>query len=367
MTIQPFRAVYPNFDLIASPDAFFDTVKEEFPGYWSNGFFLQDDVAALFVYEIKAPGKSHVGLIASMNVEDYFAGRIKPHENTIAAKEQQMTKLFLERRAMIKPVLLSYKPHPEISAILDDARKGAPFIDIRFEGPEEHRVYKITDGKVILKLQDLFRDQVARAYIADGHHRATTSAKLYKTVHPGTHALDFSCILSMLLPFDQVIIHDYNVVVEILQDITPTRFLARLSRVCSIKPLSGPAKPRHKFSMTLYLNHEWYELKWKKKILRQHEDHDVIFDGFILNKHVLKDILGIDDVRTDSRLKYVEGIAGVEGVADKVHKNAYRVGFCFYPVKMEEIVKTADAGKTLPPKSTWFEPRVKNGIISQAF
>ena len=367
MTIQPFRAVYPNFDLIRSPDEFFATIKQEFPDYWENGFFLQDEDDAMFVYHIVSPKHRHVGLISSLSIHDYLDGKIKRHEDTLATKEQKMTKLLLQRKAMIKPVLLTYRPEPEIAQLLEECTGDEPFFEVLFDEVERHILYKVTDPELLLKLQSLFYSKIGEAYIADGHHRFVTSAKLYKAIKPGVHTLDFGSVLTVLFPFDQVIIHDYNRVVEILHEITPTMFMARLAAVCDIVPLKKAKKPGDKFELSLYINSEWYMLHWKPEVIEKYKDNVVILDGDILNGEVLDQILGITDVREDTRLKYVEGIAGIEGVTEKVHKNTYRIGFCLYPVDIEEIVRMSDSSRTLPPKTTWFEPRIKNGLIAQAF
>lgn len=367
MTIQPFKAVYPNFDLIASADDFFNTVKEEFTGYWNSGFFLEDPDDAIFIYHINSPESQHRGLIASVSIRDYLEGRIKPHENTLPAKEQKMTSLLLRRKAMIKPVLLTYRPNEQIERMLRKSQSKKPFIKVKFSDNEEHLIYKVSDPEVIAKLRDLFAHEVGEAYIADGHHRCTTGAKLFESVKPGTYNLDFSSLLTVLLPFDDVIIHDYNRVVEILREISPTMFMARLSESCIIEPLPWAAKPKKKFEMTLYLNQEWYKLTWRQEVIEKYAERPVILDGEILNNEILNAVLGITDVRDDARLKYIEGIAGLEGLTDKVHKNTYRIGFCLYPVDIEEIVAISDKGQTLPPKSTWFEPRIKNGLLAQSF
>jgi len=368
MTIHPFRPIFPNFDLISSADTFFTTVKHEFPAYWKSGFFQEQGQDDLFVYEITGSDKHYLGVIACTDIRDYLDGRIKCHEETLPSKEKYMMNLVLEREAMIKPVLLTYPGHPEIEALVNKIRKSEPIHAIRFlEEKQTHSLYAIKQPKDIVRMQRLFKEHVQRAYIADGHHRSATSAKLYHTIKPDAMLMKYDKLLCVFLPFEQLVIHDYNRVIEILHEISPTVFLARISRLCHIQHLKQPSKPRGKHEMTLYLDREWYRLRWKKIILKKYKTDLVILDGAILNKEILRPILDIEDVRNDLRLHYVEGISGIEGVIAKAHKNAYRIGFCIYPVAMDELVTVADNNQTLPPKSTWFEPRVKNGLIAAAF
>ena len=226
-------------------------------------------------------------------------------------------------------------------------------------------LYKLNDKKAIEKLQQAFRYNVSKAYIADGHHRCATSVKLFHDSFEEGKPNDYQKFLCVLFPFEQLVIHDYNRIIDIVDIISPTMFMARMSRLCDIKPLTEAAKPKKKFEMTMYILGEWYLLKWKSSVIKKYAVESVILDGAILNKEVLNKILDINDVREDPRLRYVEGIAGVEGVMAKADKSLFRIAFCVYPVQMSEIVQMAEVQKTLPPKSTWFEPRIKNGLITK--
>lgn len=368
MTIYPFTAIYPNLELIASPDVFFETVKFEYPQYFQSGFFQTDDGDAFFVYEIETHERTFHALIACSDIQDYLDGKILRHENTLVAKEQQMMNLLLQRNTMIKPVVLAYTGVDEVNKLISSATKATPFLTIPFEeSGERHNIYKITDPEMQQKLIEHFRKVVPKAYIADGHHRCSTAAKLYKTVSEKHSPLDFSKLLCAFFPFDQLVIHDYNRVVEILHEISPTVFVARLSGLCMIKQLDTPRKPKMKHEIILYIEGEWYRLRWRKSVLRRYANRKVVLDGEILNREILEPILGIRDVTSDQRLRYVEGIAGIDGIIEKTHRTAFRIAFLIYPVSANELMRVADAGETLPPKSTWFEPRVKNGLVSKAF
>jgi len=170
-------------------------------------------------------------------------------------------------------------------------------------------------------------------------------------------------LLAVYFPTSELEVHDYNRVVEGLEDCTPTMFMVRMGQIFDIEILDEPAKPENKHEITLFINREWYKLTWKKSVLKEYQKKKVLLDANMLDERVLRDILGITDVRTDNRISYVEGPKGVDAVRSQVIKSRYRIGFCLYPVELEDLMKIADSGKTMPPKSTWFEPRVKNGMI----
>jgi len=366
MTIYPFAALYPNNDLIGQPEPFFATVKNEFPKYRKQGIYKEESEEDIYVYDIITPTRLYSGVLTCIDIHDYIDGKIMPHESTLSAKERDMTSLFLERNAMIKPVLLSYKKNNTIEQIVSDAHSAKPFYEVEI-GNERHVLYKLNNKDVLKKLSETFKYDVSKAYIADGHHRCATSAKLYQASNEEAQSNAHKKFLCVLFPFDQLVIHDYNRIVDIVNIISPTMFMARISRLCEIKPLPKAAKPKRKFEMTMYILGEWYLLRWKNAVVTKYAIQSVILDGAILNREVLNKILDIKDVREDPRLKYVEGIAGVEGVVSKADKSLFRIAFCIYPVQMSEIVQIAEVHKTLPPKSTWFEPRIKNGLIGKAF
>jgi len=367
MRIFPFRAIYPDLDKIEENQAFFDTVKGSFPEYAASGMFLTDDSEAVFVYDIETDVRTQTGLVVNVDIQDYYKGKVRRHEHTISERESKMKGLFLERNALIKPVLMSYKQDKKISKIMDEARDQIPFLNIQMADNERHVVYKVNDPKMIKSLKKRFKKDVGKAYIADGHHRCVTSARLYEMLHEREPSKDFSKILCMFIPHEELIIHDYNRVVEVLHEFSPTLFMARMSQLCKITPLPEAAKPEGKYEMTMYVLREWYRLKWKKSVLKRYAGEDVIFDSAILNHEVLGGLFGIENVRNDDRLKYVEGIGGVEGILRKTDKSIFRIAFCLYPVQMDEIHTVADKHKTLPPKSTWFEPRIKNGVLCAPF
>ncbi|MEL6924857.1 MAG: DUF1015 family protein [Bacteroidota bacterium] len=365
MNIFPFQAVYPDLDFIASPDSFFGTVKENYVEYKENDFFKKTDREAIYIYQIKSKWRNYLGLVACADIEDYLEGHILKHENTLAPKEQQQMQLLLNRKAMVKPILLTYPDVAYINELLQGyIEKHPPFLKTHFEGEQsEHLFWQLDNESSIQKLQEVFREHIGKSYIADGHHRSSTVALMYQRWKNRGGANPFNRMLCAFFPASQLSIFDYNRIIEGLQEISPTRFMAELSQLCDVEVLAAATKPDAPHQMVLCLDHEWYKLRWKPSVLRKYEHIDPLLDVSLLNEEILKGILQIEDVRTDPRVKYVEGPRGMEVLKNKTFKNEKRMAFLLYPVALGDLMRVADDGKVMPPKSTWFEPRVKNGLL----
>ncbi len=365
MRLHPFQAVYPNFDYITSPDSFFGAVKELYREYKNSGFFYKSPHEGFYIYEIRSQHRSYTGLLACTEIDDYLEGRIKKHENTLAAKEQQQMHLMLQRGAMVKPVLLFYDTVDDIQAIINSYKKEhEPFFESHFdEENEDHIFWEITDGALLAKLQHLFKEKVGYSYIADGHHRSSTTALLHQRRKGKEDGERYNWLLCALFPSSELEVHDYNRVVEALEEITMTKLMARLSKVFEIDVLNEPAKPSRKHELVMYINHEWYRLRWKQEVLDAHASDDVVLDASLLDKYIYKEILEIDDIRFDDQIKYVEGRQGIAGFKSRILKSDHRIGFMLYPVALEDVKLISDKGEIMPPKSTWFEPRMRNGLI----
>ena len=367
MKIFPFQAIYPNINLIASADSFFSTVRDDYTQYFQSGFFRESQEKAFYIFEIKIGKKIHSGLVVCLDVTDYSGGKIVPHEQTIASSEQEMLKILLQRGAMVKPVLLC---HPEVKAITREMqkqkKKKKPFLEITATAsPIQYTLYQVPekDGE---ELTRLYKSLIPQVYIADGHHRCSTGEKLLK-LQGNKDGKDYSLLLAALFSFDQLDILDYNRVVQLPYNLKLTRFMADISLVCDIKPINKPAKPKRKHEMTMCIQDQWYEVKWKQDVLKKNKKLPGSLDAHILDEEVLDKILGIKDARTDNRIEYVSGDLGPERVEEKARSSDHHIGFCIYPVQFDELVKVSDMGGTLPPKSTWFEPRMINGFIVKKY
>jgi len=366
MQILPFKALYPNFDAIASPDAFCSDAKNEFQAFQGLGLYEHLPQDALYIYQIESKTGLHTGLVALDAVDDYFAGKIKKHEKTLDAREQHQMELFLRWNALLKAVLLTYPPVPDITRwLLDFTQAEAPLFSTNFiKDHQIHRVWAVTEKTDIARLQYLFATHVQATYIADGHHRTTAIAMLHEQMKDKKPEYDFSNLLCAFFSSDQLDILDYNRVVAGLKDISPAHFMVELSALFDMEKLKGRRrKAGHKHEVILYLQHEWFKLRWKPELLSRFPPDRVLLDATLLNEFVLRDILGIEDVRTDKRIIYVEGSKGPDGIRKLVNDHEDRIGFMLYAVSFEDLMHLADQGESLPPKSTYFEPRMKTGLL----
>jgi uncharacterized protein (DUF1015 family) len=369
MHIQPFQAVFPNTELITSADYFFSTVKEQFNDYVESGFFKKTPHEGIYIHRIIARKKTFTGLIACVDIQDYLDGHIKKHENTLADSEQQQMHLLLQRSSQVKPVMLTYRKVDDIQSIIETyANNHTPFLTVHFEAADEyHYFWEIQDGQAIRQLQVLFHEKVPATYIADGHHRTSSAALLYEKQGKMNPNSPFKWLTGAFYATDELEIHDFNRIVEGLSDLTPTVFMAKISQIFEIEVLDEPMKPTRKHELTMYLDREWFRLRWRQHVLDEFKHQPILLDVTLLNEKVIKGILEIKEVRTDARVKYLEGPKGIDTLKEKTLKSEERLAFCLYPVAMQDFLAIADSGGVLPPKSTWFEPRIRSGLLVNQF
>ncbi len=367
MTITPFAALFPDFSQVAIPGDFCENAKFAYPIYIQDGVVQETTAVACYIYQIEVRHRKHTGFIALNAMSDFLHAKIKKHEKTLREKEEQQKDLFLQWRAQLKPVLVTY---PSVK-VLDDwlleyAQHHKPLFTTRFPQDHEiHRVWAVTDSRQILYLQQLAQQHIRTTYIADGHHRASAMALLQEAHKEAFPELDFDHLLCAYFAEDQLDILDYNRVVEGNPAQSPMRLMADLSRIFDIEPLEALRKPTEKHEIILTFRKEWYALRWKTAILAQYPPDETLLDVTMLNNHVLHDILAIKEVRTDTRIIYIDGSKGLSGMRKtmKGHKN--RLGFLLYPILFADVMHIADSGETLPPKSTYFEPRLKSGLLGK--
>jgi len=366
MHILPFQAIYPNLSLIASPDSFFGNVKHKYPEYVKNGFFKKSSSESIYVYQIKSPKESYRGIISGTHISEFMNDKILTHENTLAQKEQQMMNVVLRNQAMVKPILLAYKKSKNINNFIHEVIENQEsFFEVEFkESQEVHAIWEVSKGENIQKLKQLFATEIKQSYIADGHHRRQTTINLFENKDSkAKYQESLSGVLTIYFSFDQLKIFDYNRIIVPFTKGKAMIFMARLSQHFNIRPLKSAKKPQKKHEITMYLHKQWYLLEWKKSVLKAHKGQMVIFDAYLLNKYVLEEIVGIEEIRTDRRIKYVDGNSTFNRFQEIVRDNKKAVGFCLYPISAKELRVIAENNLTLPPKSTWFEPRIKNGMI----
>jgi uncharacterized protein (DUF1015 family) len=273
--------------------------------------------------------------------------------------------LLLQRHAMVKPVLATYPDVKEIGDFFEYYQSSHdPFFSAHFEeNNEDHIFWEVTEGEAIQQIQDLFREKVPSTYIADGHHRSSTTAILYERRKKKDDAQRFNRLLCAFFPVHELEVFDFNRIVEGLEGISLTTFMAQISQLFDIEILDESRKPDHKHELVMFLNQEWFRLVWKPEVLDNYSEKPVILDADLLDRHVMMNILGIEDTRVDERIKYVGGRTGMASFKSKVLKSIYNIGFLLYPVHLDDMIEISDKLEVMPPKSTWFEPRMKNGLI----
>lgn len=366
MQIKPFKAVFPKVNLIGSASDFCNEAKNMFIKNLEDGLFEQYPENGFYIYQIEHGLHKHIGLVGLLDVNDFLNGRVKKHEDTLSERELHQKELFLQWSAVLKPILLTHSPVPELSHWLNRfVQVHIPFMVVRLAKEEAtHRFWAVSAAEDIHYLKALFANQISETYIADGHHRATTTAVLYADPEMRARGLDMSQLYCAWFAADQLDILDYNRVVEGVKKLGPTRLMAQLSRIFEITILEKARKPLQKHEIVMCLDKGWYALRWRDFVLEQSSKGFDTLDTALLNELVINNIFGIADVRTDTRISYVDGSKGLEGLKKSIRQNrSNRVGFAFYPVTFEDLARVADAGENLPPKSTYFEPRLKSGLL----
>jgi uncharacterized protein (DUF1015 family) len=374
MKIVPFKAIYPVLDKVPHSNDFFDTVKFQFSEYQSGGLFQPTDKEAMYIYRITdIEGNKFTGLITCVDIADYFNGNIKKHEKTILKNEEMQSDLLQKRGAAIKPVLLTYpSSRPSKSFWSEQKKEGMDselrdllsnyienhkkFYIIHING-EKHCFWQILEPDVIEKIQTIFQTSLPYAYIADGHHRSASFAALHRKVKTEKT----SKMLCAFFPEEDLRIQAYDRIISDLNGLTQDEFLSELTHFFKVKVLKKGVKPYAKFEMTMLLGDKWFQLNWRKSELKEFGQGLVLLDVHILNEKILKPILGVKNIREDARVKYIEGTKSIENVEKACPTEG--VVFCLFPVEFEDMTTIADSNGILPPKSTFFEPRMKNGLL----
>ncbi len=367
MNLIPFQGLFPKIKLIADLESFFSNVKVNYPQFVGNGFYEKEASESIYLYQIIGPNLSHYGIITAIDIKEFLNNSVLPHEKTLASKEQEQLQLTLERKAFIKPVLIGFKPFKSFRTFAENKIKTKPDLEQKLKSKKEiHRFWKISKGEDVEMVSNMFKKKVSKAYIADGHHRCSIAKILWNQSSKAMVPFRIESLLSVLMPFDQLKINDFNRVIELGTQMRPVQFIAALSDLFKIIPLKSKQKPSKKYEMTLFIDDMWFRLKWKKDIIAKYKKKQkVLLDYYLLNELVLKKILQVADVRSHEGIKYVPGVEKFKGMKKESRNMLNPAGFMLYPISAKEICYYADNDMILPPKSSYFEPRVINGMIVQ--
>ncbi len=338
--------------------------KENLDKLVSDRILVQDNKPMLYVYELTMDGRSQTGLVACTSIDEYLNGIIKKHELTREDKEQDRIRHVDICNANTGPIFLAYRTVDEISAIIENVKKNAPVYDFTAEDGIKHRAWVIDNDETANKLIELFK-AVPNLYIADGHHRNASAAKVglkRRAEHPDyTGDEEFNYYLAVIFPSDQLKIMDYNRVVKDLNGMTSEEFMNKLAEKFDIHEADGRAKPEKQYDFGMYLDKKWYMLTAKENL--RVNDAVAGLDVSILQDNVLIPILGIGDIRTDKRIDFVGGIRGLGELERRVDSGEMKVAFAMYPTSIDQLMTIADENKIMPPKSTWFEPKLRSGLF----
>ena len=351
-----------DFDMYS--DAAYEKASELLQNMINNGEYVRDNEDCYYLYELTMNGRAQTGIVACASVDDYINGNIKKHENTRAEKELDRIRHVDTLSAQTGPIFLAYKSNETLNDIVEKIKKSVPVFDFVSEDNIGHRVWIIAASDDVEKIRNAF-DNINSIYIADGHHRCASAVKVSikrREANPSyTGAEQFNYFLSVLFPDDQLMIMDYNRVVKDLNGLSETEVLDELSKLGTISEITSEDKhPVKKGDVSVFVGDKWYTLSFDSKLLSN--DPVEGLDVSVLQKNVLEPLFGIKDPKTDNRIDFVGGIRGTKELEKRVHSDC-RIAFAMYPTSISELFDVADAGLLMPPKSTWFEPKLRSGIF----
>ena len=366
-----YHIIKPEIDFPVGTDEHDEKVyrkaAENFEKFQKNGWLVQDGKENYYVYAQTMNGKTQYGLVVCAYVDDYMTGKIKKHELTRKDKEEDRMKHVRVNNANVEPVFFAYPHNNELDAIVKEVTKGKPEYD--FVAPLDgfgHTFWLIEDEAKIKRITEIFATMPS-LYIADGHHRSAAAAlvgdekRRQNPAHKGNE--EYNYFMAVCFPDDQLTIIDYNRVVKDLNGLTDEQFIEKLKKNFDVelkgKDIYKPSK-LHNFSM--YLSGNWYSLTAKAGT---YDDKDPIgvLDVTVSSNLILDEILGIKDLRTDKRIDFVGGIRGLGELKRRVDSGEMRVALALYPVSMQQLIDIADTNNIMPPKTTWFEPKLRSGLV----
>jgi uncharacterized protein (DUF1015 family) len=342
--------------------------KSNFETFQDKKFLVQDREAKYYIYAQTMNGKTQYGIVGAASCQDYMDGVIKKHELTRPDKEEDRKVLSRILGANIEPVFFTYRAVPEIDAIVSEiVTNNKPEYDFTAEDGFGHHFWVIENSETNNKLEQLFKDKVPFTYVADGHHRTAAAAGMseeFRKKNPNhTGNEPYNYFMAVHFPDSQLQIIDYNRVVKDLNGLTTDEFLAKIDENFSIKHISETVvKPTKLHDFSMYLDGKWYGLTAKSSTFNDNNPIDGL-DVSVLSKYVLEPILNIKDLRTDTRIEFVGGIRGLEELSKRVDSGEMAVAFALFPVSMHQLMNIADTNNIMPPKVTWFEPKLRSGLV----
>lgn len=348
--------------------AVYEKAAENFRRMLDDGVLIQDSKPCFYVYRLQMGDHVQTGLVVGACVDDYDAGRIRRHEFTRPVKEDDRVNQIRYVRAQTGPGLIAYKQIPAADAVIRKVAAGQPAFSAVGQGDVIHTLWVVDNDADIKALVEAF-DTAETVYIADGHHRSAAASRVKKlmvaergSAHTGTEP--YNTYLAVAYPVDEMKIWDYNRVVKDLNGLTPEAFLAKIGESFTVEKVAGQAKPAARREFGLYLGGQWYLLKPTVPTPTRDVDPVGALDVSVLSDLVLDRILGIEDLRKSDRVDFVGGIRGLGGLEKRVDSGEMAAGFALFATSVDELIAVADTNQVMPPKSTWFEPKLADGVVS---
>lgn len=341
--------------------------KENFQMFQDKGWLVQDPKECYYIYALTMDGHTQYGLVVGAYTEDYINGVIKKHELTLRAKEEDRMKHVLINKANIEPVFFAFRDNEELDRIVAKYIKNEP--EYSFVASDDgfgHECWLVDQDEDIKAITEAFAT-IPNLYIADGHHRSAAAAlvgqKLAQENPNHTGKEEYNYFMAVCFPSSQLTVIDYNRVVKDLNGLTDEEFLEKVKENFIVEEKGKEIyKPDHLHNFGMYLDGKWYSLTAKEGTFDENDPVGVL-DVSICSNHILDEILGIKDLRTDPRIDFVGGIRGLGELEKRVDSGEMKVAFALYPVSMDQIMHIADCGEIMPPKTTWFEPKLRSGLV----
>ena len=343
-------------------DAVYSKADEMIKHWIKDGKFVQDEKECYYLYQEEWRGRKQTGFVGCASIDDYQNNIIRKHENTLAAKEQDRINHIDRTNMQTGPIFLSFCSNDTIDSFMNKCMETEAVYDFTSEDEVTHRVWIIDKQEDISFIKEIF-EKMNAIYIADGHHRCASAVKVglrrrEEGKSTGNSESDF--FMSVLFPDNQLEIMDYNRVLKDTADLTEEELMNKINEFCDIEAMSSLYKPQKKGEVSMLINKKWYKLTFKSAYTS--DDAVDSLDVSFLQKYILDGIWGIKDPKTDSRIDFVGGIRGLEELERRC-ENDCKVAFAMYPTSIQELFNVANEGRLMPPKSTWFEPKLRSGIF----
>ncbi|MFZ6038870.1 MAG: DUF1015 domain-containing protein [Bacteroidota bacterium] len=365
-----YHIIKPEIDFPVGKDEHdadvYEKAAENFRLFRQKGWLVQDDREMYYVYAQTMNGKTQYGIVVGAYVDDYMTGKIKKHELTRRDKEEDRMKHVRITNANLEPVFFAYPDRPELDEIVRRITSGAPEYDFVSEDGVGHHFWLVSDQKDIDAVTRIF-DSIPAMYIADGHHRSAAAALVgaEKARNNPNHKGDeeYNYFMAVCFPQSQLTIIDYNRLVKDLNGLTPEEFLQKLGKNFIVEPTGTEIqKPRGLHNFSIYLDGKSFSVTARPSIINDDDPIEQL-DVTLTSRYILDEILGIKDLRSDKRIDFVGGIRGLGELKKRVDSGEMALAIALYPVSMKQLMDIADSGNIMPPKTTWFEPKLRSGIV----